>query len=211
MTGNMLAAFALVAGIAIATPGPTVLLALTNGSRHGMRGATYGILGACLSDVVLIGSVALGLAAAMAASQLWFSLLKWLGVVYLCYLGLSALLSRPRPAGLALTGSPTTGPTPLELFQKSFLVAVTNPKGYLFFTALLPQFIDTAYPPPMQYLQLGGIFTILDLGIMSAYAGLGATAARIGRGGAEIWMQRLCGATFLALGAGLAFYREAPT
>ncbi|NTZ88039.1 hypothetical protein FCJ61_34890 [Burkholderia metallica] len=55
--------FAAVAFVGIATPGPTVLLALTNGSRYGVRRAAYGFAGAMLSDFVLIVAVALGLGA----------------------------------------------------------------------------------------------------------------------------------------------------
>ena len=58
-----IAAFAVVAAIAIAIPGPTVLLALSNGSRFGLRRSVFGMLGAVASDVVLVTAVALGLGA----------------------------------------------------------------------------------------------------------------------------------------------------
>ncbi|MBV8649860.1 MAG: LysE family translocator, partial [Alphaproteobacteria bacterium] len=60
MTVTMLVAFAVVSFIGISTPGPTVLLALSNGSRYGVRRASFGMAGAMLSDFVLIGAVALG-------------------------------------------------------------------------------------------------------------------------------------------------------
>src|SRR5688572_10750801 len=87
-------AFALVAFIGIATPGPTVLLALTNGSRYGVKRATAGMIGAMLSDFVLIGAVALGLGALLAASKFWFSVIKWLAAAYHAYLGVMLLRSR---------------------------------------------------------------------------------------------------------------------
>ena len=68
--------FAFVALIAIATPGPTVLLALTNGSRFGVRASLPGMAGAVLSDFVLISAVAVGLGALLAASEFWFAVLK---------------------------------------------------------------------------------------------------------------------------------------
>ncbi|MFB2603550.1 LysE family transporter, partial [Rhizobium phaseoli] len=68
-----LLAFAAVSFVGIATPGPTVLLALTNGSRHALRRAVAGMIGAVLSDFVLIGAVAIGLGAVLAASEFWFS------------------------------------------------------------------------------------------------------------------------------------------
>jgi threonine/homoserine/homoserine lactone efflux protein len=86
--------FAVVAFIGIATPGPTVLLALTNGSRFGVRASLPGMAGAVLSDFVLIPAVALGLGALLAASEFWFSVVKWVGVAYLAYLGMHAPLHR---------------------------------------------------------------------------------------------------------------------
>ncbi len=91
-----LLAFATVVVIAIATPGPTVLLALSNGSRYGVLIAFFGMGGAILSDLVLIGAVSLGLGALLATSQFWFSVLKWLGVAYLVFLGVSILRRRGR-------------------------------------------------------------------------------------------------------------------
>src|SRR6516225_4684368 len=87
MNGMTLLAFALVAFIGIATPGPTVLLALTNGSRFGVRRAAFGMAGAVISDFVLIGAVAIGLGALLAASEFWFAAVKWIGVCYLAFLG----------------------------------------------------------------------------------------------------------------------------
>ena len=76
MTITTLFLFSMVALVTIATPGPTVLLALSNGSRHGVRRSLPGMLGAVASDVVLVTAVALGLGALLAASEFWFSVLK---------------------------------------------------------------------------------------------------------------------------------------
>lgn len=91
-------AFATLLLIAVATPGPTVLLALPNGSRHGVRVASCGIAGAALSDLVLIGAVSLGLGALLATSQVLFEVLKWLGVANLCYPGNRTLRQSGTPA-----------------------------------------------------------------------------------------------------------------
>ena len=139
MTLATLLVFSLVALIAIITPGPTVLLALANGSRHGVRRALPGMLGAVLSDFVLVGAVALGLGALLAASEFWFSVVKWAGAAYLAWLGLRMLRSRggslsaPQGDGKAEAGA--DGYSARTVLFKSFLVAVTNPKGYLFCSA----------------------------------------------------------------------------
>ena len=94
MTDTTLFLFAVVALIGIATPGPTVLLALTNGSRYGVSVSCFGMIGAVLSDFVLITAVALGLGALLAASEFWFSVVKWVGAAYLAYLGIRLLQSK---------------------------------------------------------------------------------------------------------------------
>ncbi|MGE4244568.1 MAG: LysE family translocator, partial [Parvibaculaceae bacterium] len=178
MTGTSLLAFAIVAFIGIATPGPTVLLALANGSRHGVGRAAFGMAGAVLSDFVLIGAVALGLGALLAASEFWFSVVKWLGVGYLAFLGLALLRSKGSiDASLASAASGGAG-SPKALFRRCFLVAVTNPKGYLFFSAFLPQFIAPGEAQLPQYVTLAIVFAAIDLLVMTGYALLGSQAAR---------------------------------
>ena len=207
--------FSIVALAAIATPGPTVLLALSNGSRRGVRGALPGILGAVLSDFVLVGAVALGLGALLAASEFWFSMLKWVGAVYLAWLGVRMLRSKGGSfdAPRADAAEPATGVNGegRKVFFKSFLVAVTNPKGYLFCSALMPQFIDPAAAQGMQYAIISVLFASLDASVMLVYAFVGARAMRLLTAAAGRWIDRTCGAMLLALAGSLAFYRRSGT
>jgi threonine/homoserine/homoserine lactone efflux protein len=206
MTETLLV-FSIVALIGIATPGPTVLLALSNGSRLGVRASLPGMLGAVLSDLVLIFAVALGLGALLAASEFWFSAVKWVGVAYLAWLGLRLLRSRGElslPAESAASGRPSAR----AVFFRSFLVAVTNPKGYLFFSAFLPQFVDAAQPQAPQYLALALTFAALDFGVMLGYAIAGAQAIRLLRQRGALWLERVCGGALLALAASLALVRR---
>lgn len=201
--------FSFVALIAIATPGPTVLLALANGSRYGVRRSLPGMVGAVASDFVLVGAVALGLGTLLAASEFWFSVVKWVGAAYLAWLGLRLLRSQ---GGLDLTSAggaaKADAATGRSIFAKSFLVAVTNPKGYLFCSALLPQFIDPAAAQAPQYLAIAVVFAGLDFGVMLAYALIGARAVRLLRRDAVVWLDRCCGGALLALAGSLAFYRR---
>ncbi|KAB1086443.1 LysE family translocator [Neorhizobium galegae] len=205
MSDVTLLAFAIVAFIGIATPGPTVLLALTNGSRYGLRRALPGMAGAMISDFVLIGAVALGLGALLAASEFWFSVVKWLGAGYLAFLGFMLLRSKGSldvTSGDAAAGSGSA----TSIFLKSFLVAVTNPKGYLFFSAFLPQFIAPQFP---QYAILALVFALIDFAVMFAYALLGSRAVHLLKKKGALWLDRLCGGALLALAGSLALYRRA--
>lgn len=208
MTDTTLFVFAVVALIGIATPGPTVLLALTNGSRYGMRASSYGMIGAVLSDFVLISAVALGLGALLAASEFWFSVVKWIGAAYLAYLGIRLLRSKgsvEMEDGAAVVHSVSKQ----KIFLRSFLVAVTNPKGYLFFSAFLPQFISPSEPQFPQYAALAVTFASIDFIVMFAYALAGSKAMRFLRASGILWLDRICGGALLALAGSLALYRRA--
>lgn len=198
--------FAAVAFIGIATPGPTVLLALTNGSRYGIRASLPGMVGAVLSDFVLISAVAVGLGALLAASEFWFSVVKWVGVVYLAYLGIRLL--RSKGAAVIPDEANAERASSRAIFLRSFLVAVTNPKGYLFFSAFLPQFVTPTEPQLPQYAALAVTFAAIDFAVMFAYASAGAQAIRLLRARGVLWMERVCGGALLALAGGLALYRR---
>jgi threonine/homoserine/homoserine lactone efflux protein len=207
MTASTLLLFSLVALVAIATPGPTVMLALANGSRWGVRHAVPGMLGAVTSDLVLVGAVALGLGALLAASEFWFTVLKVVGAIYLAWLGLMLLRSR---GGFQLPEESRGGAAPgaRSVFLKSFLVAVTNPKGYLFCSALLPQFIDPHAAQAPQYVVIAIVFAGLDFLVMLAYAITGSQASRLLSATVAKWFDRACGGTLIALAASLLFYRR---
>jgi threonine/homoserine/homoserine lactone efflux protein len=207
MTATTLLLFVLVAFVAIATPGPTVLLALANGSRYGVRRSLAGMFGAVLSDFVLVGAAAVGMGALLAASEFWFGVLKYVGAAYLGWIGWRLLRSQ---GGLQLPESETVAAAcSRTLFMKSFLVAVTNPKGYLFCSALLPQFIDPHAAQLAQYVTIAIVFVTLDFSVMLAYAFAGARAVRLLRSSAAKWLDRICGGALIALAASLAVYRRA--
>lgn len=199
--------FGFVSFIGIATPGPTVLLALNNGSRLGVRASVPGMFGAVLSDFVLIGAVALGLGALLAASEFWFSVVKWLGCAYLAWLGVRLLRSSGSLA-LPADGQPAVVASRRAVFLRSFLVAATNPKGYLFFSAFLPQFIVASEPQWPQYAALAVTFASIDFVVMLGYACAGAQAVRLLRAKGALWLERTCGAALLALAGSLALYRR---
>ena len=204
-------AFAMMALIVVITPGPTVLLALSNGSRFGIGQAGYGILGAAVSDGVLITCAGLGLGTLLATSALWFNVVKWTGVAYLVWLGIQMVRSTKKPGITAReTRSPRLGTQckKLTLFKKSLFTAVTNPKGYLFFAAFLPQFLDVSEPLLPQYVTLAFTFIVLDVIVMAFYAELGVRATRFLRDTGTLWVNRTCGSLLLSMASVLAFLRR---
>lgn len=205
-----LVTFSLVALLAICTPGPTVLLALLNGSRYGVRRAVPGMVGAVASDAVLVTAVALGLGALLATSEFWFSVVKWVGAAYLAWLGLRMLLTKgsldlPSDEAVAPNGARRSA---RAVFMKSFLVAVTNPKGCLFCSALVPQFIDAAAPQAPQYVVIGLLFAAIDFTVIFGYAMVGAHAISLLHRRAVLMLDRACGGALLLLAGSLVFYRR---
>ena len=93
--------------------------------------------------------------------------------------------------------------------MRCFLVAVTNPKAYLFTGALLPQFIDPTRPQLVQYLIIGVVFCAIDFAIMFAYAAAGSTVVKLLKQRGALWLDRVCGAVLLVLSGALALTRRA--
>ncbi len=210
MSTTVLILFIVTSFVAIATPGPTVLLALSNGARFGTRTALFGLLGAMLSDLILIGAVSIGLGALLAASETAFQILKWIGVLYLLYLGIQLLRTQPQSRHDPSQSLNPTLSHPYRIFLKCLLVALTNPKGYLFFSAILPQFVNPQAPQLPQYVLLALTFTAIDGLVMLLYASGGARAVQLFRTPMTmVWINRFSGGAIVILAGALALYRRA--
>ncbi|MCG8709934.1 LysE family translocator [Brenneria sp. 4F2] len=197
-----------VASLAVTViPGPTMLLALTNGVTKNKTLIASGILGAALSDFILIAMVAIGLGSLMLASETLFSLVKWIGVGYLFWLSLQ--LWQAKPSSL-LTAAPGDRPvySAHRAFLRSLLAVLSNPKGLLFFSAFLPQFIVVNEPQLPQYIAFACITVAIDIAIMAGYAFGGMQAARVFTAVGLRRLNRTCAAMMAFLAGGLAIYRR---
>ncbi|KWF18149.1 LysE family translocator [Burkholderia pseudomultivorans] len=209
MSLSALLAFALILSVGVATPGPTVLLAMSNGSRYGLRHAMVGMLGAVTADVVLVALVGLGLGVLLEASEAAFVTLKLAGAAWLAYVGVRMLLSSGGPA----TAQPLDHPPPdrKTAFLKSFFVAMSNPKYYLFMSALLPQFVDRSHAIGPQYAILAATIVTIDVIGMTGYALLGVHSVRVWKAAGEKWLNRISGSLLLMLAGYIALYRKSTT
>ena len=207
MNTDTLLLYAAASFVLAATPGPTMLLALSNGISGGMQRAKWGMAGALMGSSIVITVVALGLGSLLAASELLFNALRVAGVIYLGWIGIK-LWRSPPPDVAAAIARPDTEPQGRLALTRSLTVALSNPKTVLFFGAFLPQFIDTTQPQGLQYLVLGAIFVGLDACIMVAYAGAGTQAMRWLSGRSLQRLNRGCAAGMWALAATLAFWRR---
>ncbi|MDO9359143.1 MAG: LysE family translocator [Polaromonas sp.] len=147
------------------TPGPAVLLAVSNSVAVGARRTVMSSLGNALGIFIISGIAMAGLGAVLAVSATAFMVLKVVGALYLIYLGVRQWRSTDN--AFAATAAPLVGTanTRLEwrLFAQGLGVALTNPKSILFFSALFPQFLTPGASIFGQYLLLTGTFTVCAL------------------------------------------------
>lgn len=197
------------ASLALAViPGPTMLLALSNGMAGGLRRAVWGMGGATLGSALVIAVVAVGLGSLLATSATLFEGLRAVGVIYLLWLAVQLWRSPPLDVRDALAHVPGRQAQGRAAFVRSLLVALSNPKALLFFAAFLPQFIDPAQAMARQYAVLGALFVAIDALVMVAYAVAGRQAVRWLSGDGLRWLHRGCAAGMGLLALLLAGYRR---
>lgn len=186
------AAFVVVVVTLTAIPGPSVLFVVSRGVVLGRRAAVLTAVGNELGLMVQVVAAAFGLGAAMAASQTVFTAVKLIGAVYLVYLGVQAWRHRNEMAdGL---GGATEVRRTRRVLREGVIVGVTNPKGLLIFTAVVPQFLDHGRGNlPMQLLVLGTVCVLIGL-ISDSVWGLLAGTARVWLGRSPRRLEVLGGA-----------------
>ena len=191
------------------TPGPDTAYIVGRSAQFGWRGGAAAALGIGTGCLVHVLACAIGLSALLAASATAFTLVKWLGAAYLCYIGIRMLLAREsEPAASSAPEGRATSLT--RVFWQGALTNVLNPKVALFFLAFLPQFVDVVAPSKaLAFLMLGLIFVFNGTLWCLAVAAFSARTARRFRqsGRAMRWINRALGGMFVYLGARIAMYQ----
>ncbi|AZQ74991.1 LysE family translocator [Streptomyces abikoensis] len=203
VTTESLLAFAAMSFVVIAIPGPSVLFVVGRALAHGRRTALATVLGNLLGCYALVLAVALGLGTLVQSSATVFTTVKLAGAAYLVYLGVQAFRNRDRMR-TDLTAQKGERRGDLRTVLDGLLVGATNPKGLVFFAAVLPQFVNhDAGHIPLQMMLLGLIPAGIGL-ICDTLWGLGASAARTWLTGSERRLSMIGGAGGIALiGLGL--------
>lgn len=153
--------FCSVALVVTFSPGPGVLLAISNSLALGPRRAMLSSLGNAAGLIVISSVAMLGMGVVLATSAVAFMALKLAGAGYLVYLGIKQWRSKGSSfADLDPANGGDSGRTPWRLFGQGLTVALTNPKAILFFSALFPQFITTEAPVALQFSLLTATFVL---------------------------------------------------
>ena len=176
------------------SPGASAATSMGAGLTYGARGACWSTLGLVSGYGIQILVVALGLSSLITSSPELFAIIKWIGVVYLVWLGLRFWRQRASGEVESLAFAPRH-----TRFLQALLVNITNPKGLVFLLALIPQFMDPSKPQLPQLVVIGATLLAAEAFVMTGYSGLAATLRhRFADPVAMLWQQRLAGSALIA-------------
>jgi len=185
-------------------PGSGTVNSISNGMVYGWRKSLASIVGLQVGLAFHILLVGVGLGTIVAQSATAFMLIKWVGVVYLLWLGVQKWRERASLDVTAKTGQISAW----HLFRQAVLVNLTNPKTIVFLVALFPQFLNPAEPQLLQLTVLGITTVVIDTMVMLFYVTLASKltvyirSSRVMSG-----LNRLFGSMFIGCGALLATAR----
>ena len=190
------------------SPGPGAVAAMSAGLNHGfVRGymVSVGLILGILSQVLVVG---LGLGALIATSALAFTLVKWLGVAYLVFLGIQQWRAPAVPIFSA--GASPEPATRRQLVLRGWVINTANPKTTVFMLAVVPQFLDLTHPLAPQYLVIGATVGFTDLVVMAGYTALAAKLLGWLKSPHQIrLLNRTFGSLFVTAGVLLAMFKRA--
>jgi threonine/homoserine/homoserine lactone efflux protein len=187
----------------VAIPGPNALYIAARSASQGRQAGFASALGVEAGTLVHVTAAVVGVSALIASSATAFATLKWLGVGYLCLLGVRTLARRGAPSGQVEVAPAQLG----RAFAEGALVNILNPKVALFFLAFLPQFVDSSRGgTASQTLALGLVFLAIALCMDLLFViGASALGARLrGHGSFSRRERHVTGSIYLLLGAAAA-------
>jgi homoserine/homoserine lactone efflux protein len=188
-------------------PGPAVLYVLSQAIQRGPGKSVWASWGILASNAMYFILSATSLGAVIVASYKLFFLIKWIGAAYLVYLGISSFFGKSSVMSPPASGSNSrTGP---RILRDGFLLQAANPKALLFFTAILPQFIDAHHDLAFQIFILGISSILVEFAILFTYGQLAGRVLSTARSPRfEKITNRIAGSLLIGAGVGLARLRR---
>lgn len=196
--------FIVASAILLVIPGPAVIYITTRSIDQGRFAGMISVMGITIGTMFHITAAALGISALLAASVLAFKIVKYLGAIYLIYLGIRKFLSKKSIDKVEKSNDAKLR----NIFFSGMIVEVLNPKAALFFFAFLPQFINPGQgSPTLQILLLGLIFVIMGVIVDGIYAMIaGILGHWLKQSRYFLKLQRhLSGSIYILLGIATAF------
>jgi threonine/homoserine/homoserine lactone efflux protein len=169
-------AFVAASAVLLIIPGPTILTVISYSMSHGRRANVPLIAAVALGDSTALVVSLLGLGALLATSAFWFTVVKWVGGLYLLYLGIRLMRAGITSTEMAAPAAPSSR---WRLFANTYLVTALNPKGIVFFVAFLPQFISPAADVTRQMWVLAVTFVAMAALNATLYAVFAGSARKL--------------------------------
>jgi homoserine/homoserine lactone efflux protein len=207
MTWQIWLLFVMTEAVICITPGPAVLYVLSQAIRRGPGKSVWGTWGILSANTLYFILSATSLGAVIVASYKLFFVVKWLGAAYLVYLGLRSFFAKT--SVLALPESSADLRSGPRILRDGFFLQAANPKAILFFTAILPQFIDAHHNVAFQIFILGISSVLVEFVILFVYGQLAGRALSTARSPRfEKLTNRIAGSLLIGAGVGLARLRR---
>jgi len=190
------------------TPGPAVLYVLSQAIQRGPGKSVWASWGILTANAMYFILSATSLGAVIVASYRLFFLIKRIGAAYLVYLGISSFFGKSSMMSLPEAGA--NGRSGFRILRDGFLLQAANPKALLFFTAILPQFIDAHHNVAFQIFILGISSILVEFAILFTYGQLAGRVLSTARNPRfEKLTNRIGGSLLVLAGVGLARLRRA--
>jgi threonine/homoserine/homoserine lactone efflux protein len=216
---SSLLAFAALSAVLVVIPGPAVMLVLKHALTRGRVPALFTAVGVLVADLIWAMASVVGLTALLVSSQIAFDVVRYVGAVYLLYLGVRLMLARGTliPAEARKSRDDARRPVGpvrhrgLRGFREGLFSDLSNPKTVIVFTSVIPQFLNTS-ASPVDALILGVTFAMIGCLSLAAYGlAFGAAAGILRNARVTRAILRVGGLTLAAFGIGLAVERPAST
>lgn len=184
------------------TPGMCMTLAMTLGMSIGVRRTFWMMIGELAGVALVAVAAVMGVASVMLNYPHIFEVLKWVGGIYLGYIGVQMWRAKGKMASLDEQSNNISNKA---LISQGFITAIANPKGWAFMISLLPPFINVDRDLAPQFIALLGIIMLTEFVSMTAYATGGKTLKVFLTKGDNIkWMNRIAGSLMVGVGLWLA-------
>ncbi|MBJ8105948.1 MULTISPECIES: LysE family translocator [Bacillus cereus group] len=194
----------------IILPGPDTAMATKNTLVAGKIGGVKTVFGTCVALLIHTLAAVIGLSALIVKSALLFSIFKYVGAVYLVYIGIKALLAVRNTSDLNTNEVPINNENKhTSCFRQGFLTNLLNPKIAVFFLTFLPQFLNPNHNTFIQLLVMGLTYLILTVIWFAFYIFLiDKISAFMKKPKTQRYIQGLTGIVLIGFGIKLAFERN---
>ena len=199
MTVETMVAFAIAMFILAVTPGPGIFASVSQAMTAGFRSALDVIAGIVLGDLIFLALAVYGLSAIAYALGNLFYIIKWIGGIYLIWLGWKMWRQEPHTNGSHVQGRKSNR---RQRFTGGLLITLANPKVILFYAGFMPTFLDLHRLQPIDFIMVAGVVSVVLTGVMTLYA-YSASRARQFFSGRKARLRLNQGAGTVMIGAGV--------